>query len=120
MKKILIVEDDADFQDIYKQRLTDEGYQVQHAYVGKQALEMLKGSKPDLILLDIMLPGGMNGFDILEQVKANNDLKAIPVIVLTNLDGEAKTAKEIGAVDYIVKANTSLDEVVAKIKKKIP
>ncbi len=113
----MIVEDDAEFQELYKGKLTEEGFNVSHAYVGKQALEMLKGDKPDLILLDIMLPGGMNGFEVLENIKRTENLKNIPVIILTNLDGEAKTAKEIGAVDYIVKANTSLQEVVEKVRK---
>ncbi len=99
MKRILIVEDDAEFQEIYKNKLAEEGFEVSNAYVGKQALEMLKGQKPDVILLDIILPGGMNGFDVLEQIKRNENLKSIPVIVLTNLDGEAKTAMEVGAVD---------------------
>ncbi len=117
MKKILIVEDDAEFQELYKTKFKEEGFDVMNAYVGKQALEILKDQKPDVILLDIMLPGGMNGFEVLENIKRTENLKNIPVIILTNLDGEAKTAKEIGAADYIIKANTSLAEVVEKVKK---
>ena len=66
----------------------------------------------DVILLDVMLPGGMNGFDVLEQLKKNSVSQTIPVFMLTNLDSEEKVAKTIGAKGYIVKANTSKNEIV--------
>ena len=67
-------------------------------------------------MLDIMLPGGMNGFDVLEKLKADPLTEKIPVVVLTNLDSEEKVAKTIGACDYIVKSDTTKDELV-KIAK---
>lgn len=73
----------------------------------------------DLVLLDIMLPGGMNGFDVLEDLKRNQLTSSIPVIVLTNLDSERETALKIGAADYAVKANTSIEETVQKIKQQL-
>ncbi len=66
-----------------------------------------------------MLPGGMNGFDLLEQIKADSTSKSVPVIVLTNLSTEQKTAYDIGAVDYIVKVNMSLDDIILKIKNRL-
>lgn len=80
---------------------------------------MVEQELPDLVLLDIMLPGGLNGFDVLEQMKREETLRKIPVVILTNLDTEEKTSKLIGADDYIIKANTSLAEIVAKIKSKL-
>jgi DNA-binding response OmpR family regulator len=118
-KRILIVEDDMSLQQILAEKLGNLGFEPVTAGTGQQALNKIKVSVPDLILLDIMLPGGMNGFDVLERIKANPVLKNIPVIVLTNLDTEQKTALDIGAIDYIVKANISLDEVVLKIKNNI-
>lgn len=115
-KKVLIVEDDMSLQKILAQKLGEAGIAVVSANTGQAAITHLKTDKPDLILLDIMLPGGMNGFDFLEQIKADKAYKSIPVIVLTSLDTEMKTALDIGVVDYIVKANMALDEVVLKIK----
>ena len=63
-----------------------------------------------------MLPAGMNGFDLLEQLKRDEKLKTVPVIVFTNLDSERNVAESMGAVDYIVKANTSIDDLVKKVK----
>ncbi len=118
-KKVLIVEDDAGLQKILAEKIGELGAEVMQAETAQAALTKIKESRPDLILLDIMLPGGMNGFDVLEQVKKNPLLKNIHVIVLTNLDSEQKTALDIGAEDYIVKSNISLDEIVLKVKNQI-
>jgi len=117
MKIILIVEDDQNTQDIYYQKLTQEGFKVVQARDGKKALVLAKQDPPDLIILDIMLPGGLNGFDVLEQIKESDKLKDIPVIVLTNLSTEMDVAIKMGVVDYIVKANTPIDTVIEKVKK---
>jgi DNA-binding response OmpR family regulator len=117
MGKILIVEDDSQLQDIYQRKLTHEGNEVFLASTGEEGLLKIKQNKPDLILLDVMLPGGQNGFDVLEQIKRNPNLSNIPILILTNLDTEQGTALSIGANDYIIKANTSLDEMVAKVNK---
>lgn len=116
MKKILIIEDDIEVQDLYKQTFTKENLEVVQAFNGEDGINILKSQKPDMVLLDIMLPGGLNGFDVLEQIKRNENCKNIPVLILTNLDTEEKTAKSIGAVDYIVKSNVSLEQVVHRVK----
>jgi CheY-like chemotaxis protein len=67
-----------------------------------------------------MLPGGMNGFDVLEQLQKDPNVKSIPVIILTNLDSEEVTAKKIGSVEYIVKTNMTLDDVVKKVQSYVP
>lgn len=119
-KKVLVIEDDRNLQIVYKQKLTDAGYEVLTALTGNQGLTVARDQKPDLLLLDIMLPEGMNGFDVLEFVKRDQAMKNIPVIVLTNLDSEKETAVEMGAVDYLVKANMSIDDLVGKVREHLP
>ncbi|HZZ98831.1 MAG TPA: response regulator [Candidatus Saccharimonadia bacterium] len=117
MTTILIIEDDAQIAKLYQEALKAAGFAVVIAPTGNQGLSDLTKIKPNLVILDIMLAQGMNGFDILEKMKKNPSLKAIPVIVLTNLDSEQKVALEIGAAAYMVKSNTSLEEIVAKVKQ---
>lgn len=114
-KKILLIEDDLDIQKMYEDKLTFEGYEVLTSADGKEGLLLAKKNHPNLILLDIMLPKGMNGFDVLEEIKKDKDLQDIPVIVLTNLDSEADVAEDVGADDYLVKANTELKHLISKI-----
>jgi two-component system, OmpR family, alkaline phosphatase synthesis response regulator PhoP len=114
-KKILIVEDDQFLLKIYDVKFKKEGYDVMLAEDGDLAIELAKSSKPDLILLDLILPK-KDGFDVLKELKSDAGLKDIPVIVLTNLgqDEDAKKGMELGADDYVIKANTSIDDVVEK------
>ncbi len=112
MKKILIIEDDPSLCGAYREMFKQLEVEVVEAATGQEGMTLVASGKPDLILLDIMLPGGMNGFDVLEQLKRNPATKQIPVIVLTNLDTEEKVARTIGASDYLVKANTTKDEIV--------
>jgi len=120
-RKILIIEDDTSLQDIYKKMLTDEGFDVVCKTTGQEGLDQAKKEKPNLIILDIMLPlGKMNGFDVLEMLKRDSEMKNIPILVLTNLDSEEKTAREIGAQDYLVKANTPIGKVIERVKKYFP
>lgn len=116
MKKILIVEDDASLLKAYREMFKPEEFRIVEATTGQEGLTLVGSEKPDVILLDIMLPGGMNGFDVLEQLEANPDTKKIPVIVLTNLNSEEKVAKTIGARYYIVKANTTKDQIVKLVR----
>ena len=115
MKKILIIEDSAELQELYTDALTKKGFQISYAATAQKGLTLLQADKPDLMILDIMLPGGGNGFDVLEQMKKDPRLADIPVFVVTNLDSEEKTAREIGVVDYIVKSNTPFPAIIEKI-----
>jgi DNA-binding response OmpR family regulator len=117
MAKILFIEDNDQIVKLYKGMFTDAGYDVVVATTGNAGVDMANNVRPDVIILDIMLPGGMNGFDVLEKLKKDNELKNIPVLVLTNLDSEEKVAKEIGATDYIVKSHVDPKDVLEKIKK---
>ena len=113
---ILIIEDDHSLQSIYLEKFTQEGFTVRQGFTGQQGLTLAHAEKPDIILLDVMLPEGMNGFDVMEQLKRDSVLSTVPVIVFTNLDSEMNVAKSMGAIDYVVKANMSIDELVIKVK----
>ncbi len=116
MATILIIEDDEILQRMYQKSFESEGYVTVQSADGLIGLQLAKTHKPDVILLDIMLPGGMNGFDVLEQMKKDEELKNIPVLVVTNLDSEGKVAKEIGASGYLVKVNTRPDQVIEAVR----
>lgn len=117
-KKILFVEDEAALQKTLGDVLTQEGYKVLNALNGEIGLNMAKTEKPQLILLDLVLPK-MHGFEVLKALKADEETKDIPIIVLTNLEsmGDVEKALELGATTYLVKASYTLEEVVSKIKK---
>jgi len=116
-KIILLIEDDLDIQRVYSEKLKLEGYEVYLAIDPQHGLQLLTEINPDIILLDIMLPGKMNGFDMLEHLKTDSRYKDIPVIVLTNLDTEKEQAIKVGAADYLVKANTDLNTLVQKVEE---
>ncbi len=117
MKNILVVEDDVVTQKIYLDKLTREGFKVTIVNTGDKAIAEASSKFPDLIILDIMLQDHMNGFDVLEKLKANKTTNNIPVFILTNIGSEDKLAKDVGAQEYIVKANTSLHSLISKIKR---
>ncbi|KKR27728.1 MAG: Two component transcriptional regulator, winged helix family [Candidatus Woesebacteria bacterium GW2011_GWA1_39_8] len=119
MKKVLVVDDDPDLQKIYSEKLTASGYETLLAPDATQALYLAKNNKPDLILLDIMLPPGANGFDVYEELQKDDDLKNIPVIVFTNLDTEKDMAEQMGIKDYIIKAELTPAQIVERVKEKI-
>lgn len=118
MKTILFIEDESALQKTIGETLKQEGYELISALNGEIGLRMAKEKKPDLILLDLILPK-MHGFDVLQKLKENSDTKNIPVIVLTNLEAmdDIDKAIELGATTYLVKAQYTLEEVIEKVKK---
>jgi len=118
MKTILFVEDESVLQKTFGEILKQEGYEVISALDGEIGLRLAKEKKPDLILLDLILPK-IHGFDVLKKLKEDKETQEIPVIVLTNLEGigDVDKALELGATTYLVKAQYTLEEVVEKIKK---
>ena len=118
MKKIVIIEDEDFISKILQIKLKNSEMDLLVARDGESGLEMVKKQKPDLVLLDLILPK-MYGFDILKALKDDNSTKKIPVIILTNLgqDEEKQKGMELGALDYFVKANTSLDKIVQRIEE---
>lgn len=116
--KVLVVEDETMLVKIYASRLNKEGYQVTIALDGEEALRLAKHAPPDLIVLDMLLPK-MNGFEVLEHLRADDTLKRTPVLVLSNLGQEEdmKRAQAFGIAGYMIKTDHSLDDVVARIRE---
>lgn len=117
MKKILVVEDDQALALAYQKKFTQAGYEAEMAYDGESGFSKAINEKPDLIILDIMLPGKMNGFDVLNQLKLSAETKDIPVIMMTNLAEQGESAIEAGAAEYLLKVNISLNTLLKKIEK---
>lgn len=119
-KKVLIVEDDVFVSDIYETKLKMEGYLVDVAADGREALKKLAAGKPDLMLLDLVMPY-VDGFEVLDKMKNSEELKDIPVILLTNLSQKDSIDKglELGANDYIVKSHFTPSEVMEKVRRLI-
>lgn len=118
MPQILLVEDDPFIQDIYQTALEQADFEVKIAEEGDQALRSMEQEKPDLILLDIVLPG-MNGWDVLNEIKSDSDLKDVKVFVLSNLNqkDEVDKGKNLGADRYLIKAHYTPSQVVEEIKQ---
>tara|TARA_Y100000310_G_C20617822_1_gene781601 strand:- start:640 stop:1005 length:366 start_codon:yes stop_codon:yes gene_type:complete len=117
MAKILIVEDDKFLRELIIQKVGGEGYEVAAALDGEQGLKVAQEEKPDAILLDLILPT-MDGFEMLEKLKKQEETKDIPVIILSNLGQkeDVDKATQLGAADYMVKAHFTPAEVIEKIK----
>lgn len=118
--KILVVEDDTTLNKIYQTKLGAMDYGVVSAYNGEEALVKAKSEMPDLILLDLMLPK-KSGFDVLTEIKADEKIKEIPVIILSNLgqDEDVKRGLDMGAIDFLTKSNIKLADVVKKVQDAI-
>ena len=117
---VLIIEDNPRVTKIYKTKLQFEGFQTLVAPNGEEGLEKAKRNNPDLILLDVMLPG-VSGFEVLKKLKDNPKTREIPVLILSNLAPakEQEQGRKLGAVDYFVKTDVSIFQVVEKIKELI-
>jgi CheY-like chemotaxis protein len=115
MASVLIVEDDHFLSSILKGRLEKEGLSITQAFDGEEGLNALKTMKPDLIMLDLIMPK-MSGFEFLQAISTDPELNQIPVMIASNLGQESdiEKAKNLGAVDYYVKVRTSIDDL-AKI-----
>jgi len=116
-KKILIIEDDKFLRELISRKISDEGFDVAEAVDGEEGVKKVKTEKPDLILLDLILPG-IDGFEVLSRVKEDLNSASIPVIILSNLGQKEEVEKglKLGAVDYLIKAHFTPGEIVEKIK----
>jgi len=119
-KKILLIEDEEIMIDLLQRKLTQEGYEVSIAKDGVEGLEMMKEMKPDLILLDIVMPN-KNGFEVMEEIQADETLKDILIIVISNSGQpvEIDKAKKLGARDWLIKTEFDPQEVIEKVRKQI-
>lgn len=116
--KIVIIEDDESLVKIIQEALDHDKYDLTLLLPSDEAIRKITDLEPSVIVLDIMLPGE-SGFDFLERLKKDVNTKDIPVVILSNLgqDEEIKRGLELGAIDYIVKADFSIYEIVHKITK---
>lgn len=119
--KILLVEDEIFNARVYRDGFERQGFLVDVAADGEEALHKMTEQKPDIVLLDLIL-GQKSGFMILEEMKQNEHLRAIPVIILSDLaqESDIEKAKKLGAIDYLVKSDLSLKEVVERVKAHLP
>ncbi len=117
MKSILLIEDDSFLSNIYVIKLEEAGFEVDTLLEGERAIETIKNKKPDLILLDIVLPD-ISGWEILEKIKNDSEIKS-KVIIISNLGqkDEKEKGMELGADHYLVKAYYTPTELVGEIKK---
>lgn len=115
--KILLVEDDEILAKVLYEELSEAGFEVKQAFDGDAGLAMAKSEKPNLILLDVILPK-KQGFEVLEELKKSPSTKSIPVIMLTMLgsDEDIKKGLQLGAEDYIVKSQHAVAEIIEKIR----
>lgn len=120
MQTILIIEDEPTLQKALTISLEQEGYQIKSALDGEIGLRLAKEVKPNLVLLDLILPK-MDGFEVLEEMKKDETTKDLPVIILTNLESsqDIEKALVLGAKTYLVKANYDLKDVIQKVKENI-
>ena len=117
MSKILLIEDDKFLRELIIQKLGREGFEATEAPEGEAGLTKMKEERPDLVLLDLILPG-IDGFEVLSRMKKDPALTSIPVIILSNLGQRDDVQKgiDLGAEDYLIKAHFTPGEIVEKIK----
>lgn len=118
--KILMIEEDGFLRKIYKNKFSQAGFEFSEATNGEEGFNKIVAEKPDLVLLDLILPK-KSGFDVLVEVKGKKETKGIPVIILSNLAQESDIQKgfSLGASDYLIKPDVSLSEVVDRVKERL-
>jgi len=116
--KILVVEDDKFLRELITQKLSREGYDVYEAVDGEDGVRKAKESNPDIILLDLILPG-IDGFEVLAKIKEDSNLEQIPVVILSNLGqrDDVERGLKLGAVDFLIKAHFTPGEIIEKVNK---
>jgi len=119
-KHVLIVDDDAAIREALSESLSVAGYAVDVAADGKEGVNKILNDKPDLVLLDIVMPS-MNGWEVLDEIRKDEEGKFVPVIILTNLEGVENIPKalERDALEYIVKGDTDVKDILAMVKRKL-
>ncbi|HSX47882.1 MAG TPA: response regulator [Candidatus Nanoarchaeia archaeon] len=120
MTKILLVEDDINLRDIYSARFMAEGYEVLTSSDGEEALATAVKARPDLIILDVMMPK-ISGFDVLDILRSTPETKDTKIIMMTALsqDSDRARGEALGVTKYLVKSQVTLEDVVASAKEAI-
>ena len=116
-KTILVIEDDKFLRELISRKLTGEGFDVLEAVDGEDGVKKIKEEKPDIVLLDLILPG-IDGFEVLAKLRDDPEISPIPVIILSNLGQREEVEKglKLGAIDYLIKAHFTPGEIIEKIK----
>lgn len=116
--KILVAEDDLFLMQVYELKFAKENFEMISATDGEEASMKIKMEKPDIVLLDLIMPG-KNGFEVLSEMKTNEETCNIPVLILSNLGQDSDISKglSMGADEFLIKASISIEELVEKIKK---
>jgi DNA-binding response OmpR family regulator len=118
---IIVAEDDRFYVSVFRTKLAKEGFDVTIAENGEDAMKAIRTRRPDLLLLDLIMPI-KDGFQVLKELRSDSKLKDLKVIVSTNLnqDEDRQRVMSLGALDYVVKTNVSINEMVGKIKQYLP
>ena len=116
-KTIMLIEDDHFLSSLIKARLEKDAFNVLQAFDGDQALEILQTARPNLVVLDLIMPKA-NGFEVLKTISLTPGLELTPVIIVSNLaqDSDIEKARQLGAKEYFVKVKISIDDLITKIK----
>jgi CheY-like chemotaxis protein len=119
-KKILLIEDEEIVIKLLQKKLESEGYQILTATDGEEGIKIVKEVRPDLVLLDIVMPK-KGGFEVMEEINANPELQKIPVIIISNSGQpmELDRAQRLGVKDWLIKTEFDLKEVLEKVIKQI-
>ncbi|MFA6552963.1 MAG: response regulator [Patescibacteria group bacterium] len=120
VQKVLIIEDDLSLLKIYTNKLKLNGFEVSMATTGDEGVRKAKVERPNIILLDLILPG-QDGFQVLQMLKNSAETNTVPVIIMSNLaqPSDKKRAADLGAVDYLVKSDISLVDMITKVRQYI-
>jgi len=113
--KIVIVEDDKFLGGLVSKKIIEEGANVKYVETGEAAPQVIEAEIPDLVFLDLLLPG-MSGFDVLSWVRKNDKTKNIPVVILSNLGerGDIQKGLELGATSFLIKASMTVDSIIGE------
>jgi len=117
-KRILIVEDDLQISKVYEIQLQREGFSTVLARNGEEAVELFSAQKPDLIILDLMIPK-RDGFSVLKEIRENSKNSTLPILIISNLgqNDDKKRAMDLGATEYLIKIDHPIQEIIDKVKK---
>lgn len=118
MTTIFLIEDDPFLIDVYSAKLKEVGFEVDIATSGEEGIRKIKQKKPDLLLLDIVLPGA-NGWEIIERIRKDEAIKDLKIVILSNLTEKDEVEKGLwlGADKYLIKAHFTPSQIVEEIKK---
>ena len=113
----MVIEDDRFLSSLIKARLEKDGFCVIQSFDGEEAIQMLKQDKPNLIILDLIMPK-VTGFEVLQTISITPGFESVPVVILSNLaqDSDIEKARQLGAKEYFVKVKISIDDLIGKIK----